>query len=798
MHDRITSQTSKESAGAAAILYGLGNFRLCAAEDGADLAPRGRKARALIAYLVLNGGPVSRERLAGLLWSERGEDQARASLRNTLLELRALSSNGHSVLVVEREHVGVVPGRVETDLARLLAWAASGNLAAIDACLGSWDGRIFGDLDSIDGGFDDWLAGERTRQQEKMFAALIAALEAAPGSEVEQVRSIADKLLQVEPTNEAIVRQAMRADQSASDVSAIRRRYKRLENQLRTEFNAAPSADTRRLYDELVAGSSAEDHTNGPATAPGNGHLESAATEEPTRDTPAAQASTFSVWRWVAAAATVAAAGAAAIAVTASYEWKSAHTLDLVELRPLFVLDGTFEGLAQQTHGTLKRILASHQISIVDGVTASASELPTKAEFALSGSLESEGDQVGVTLYLDNLQDGQTIWSHRFARAGGHGERLRDEISAHTAFLIGCALRQRRLARVKPTVEAFKIYLETCDPAFVWGDETVVAVAQRLIEVAPEDEYGHRLLAFAYTSMLDNPNLPDSEARVFRDHARKAVARALQLDPTSPLPLVANALMLPFAENWQERETSYLRARADYPTLSNNYVHHLRASGRLKEASTVLELGLAQLPLSAKSRTFVAVLHMQLGNHEGARAMFNEAVELWPSIDVTRWYRFVNLAFYGNTDEAQAILISDRDKLALTADDTKCWQTFIDARRANGSDTAAVRKACANFGDFVPRMLAALGDVNGAFEAMSANRMDWNGATVSFFYPEMKSVRHDVRFMSAIADSGLVGYWATSGQWPDFCSDKDLPYSCKDAAADVLQRTKAGTVHIPD
>jgi len=799
MYDRTSSQTSKEGAEAAAILYGLGNFRLCAVGDGADLAPRGRKARALIAYLVLNGGPVSRERLAGLLWSERGEDQARASLRNTLLELRGLSSNGSAVLTIDREHVGVVPGRLETDFARLQAWAASGNLAAIDECLGSWDGRIFGDLESIDGGFDDWLTGERTRQQEKMFAALVAALEAAPGSgEVEHARSIADKLLQVEPTNEVMVRLAMRADQSAKDVSAIRRRYKRLENQLRTEFNAAPSADTRRLYDELMGGSSAEDHANAAATATGNGHLEPAATGNATRDKPAAQASTFSAWRWIAAAVTVAAVGVAAIAVTASYDWKSGHTVDLVELRPLFVLDGAFEGLAQQTHGTLKRVLASHQVAIVDGVTAGSGERSTKAEFALSGSVEKEGDQVGVTLFLDNVRDGQTLWSHRFVRTSGEGERLRDEISAHTAFLIECALRQRRLARVKPTVKAFKIYIETCDPAFVWGDATVLAVAQRLIEVAPEDAYGHQLLAFAYAAMVDDPTLPDAEARAFRDRALKAASRASQLDPTSPLPLVAKALVLPFAENWHEREAYYLRARAEYPALWDNYVHHLRASGRLNEAMRVLELGLAQLPLSAKSRTFVAVLHMQLGDHEGARALFNEAVEVWPNIDVTRWYRFVNLAFYGSADDAQDVLISDRDKLGFTVDGTKCWQTFIDARRANGPGSAAVRTACAALGDYVPRMLATLGDVNGALEAMRANRMDWNGATVAFFYPEMKSVRHDVRFMSTIAASGLVAYWATSGRWPDFCSDKDLPYSCKQAAAEVLARKTPQNVPVPD
>jgi DNA-binding SARP family transcriptional activator/tetratricopeptide (TPR) repeat protein len=799
MHDRISSPSSKEGAEPAAVLYGLGNFRLCAVEDGADLAPRGRKARALIAYLALNGGPVSRERLAGLLWGERGEEQARASLRNTLLELRALSSNGSAALVVEREHVGVVPGRVETDLTRLLAWAASGNLAAIDECLGPWDGRIFGDLDSIDGGFDDWLAGERTRQQEKMFAALIAALDAAPANEVEHARSIADKLLQVEPTNEAIVRLAMRADRSAKDVSAIRRRYKRLENQLRTEFNAAPSADTRRLYDELAAGTSAEDHVNAAATALGNGHAEPPATGEATRETRAAQAPPFSVWRWIAAAATVAAVGAAAIAVTASHDWRSGHTVDLVELRPLFVLDGTFEGLAQQTHGTLKRVLASHQVAIVDSVSAASGERPTKAEFALTGSLEGAGGQISVTLYLDNVQDGQTLWSRRFVRASGGSEELQDAIGARAAFMIGCALRQRRLARVQPTIEAFKIYLETCDPELVWDNATVLAAAQRLVEVAPNDAYGHGLIAVVNAYMTHDPTLTDSEMRVFRHRADTAASRASQLDATSPLPFIAHAMAMPPAQSWQEREIYYQRARADYSTVWDGHVNHLRASGRVEEAMRALELCLAQLPLSANAKTFAAVLQMQLGKHERAHLLFSEAVELWPNIAATRWYRFVNLAFYGNADNALNIVERESGTLDIAPDDVKCWRTFIEARHANRPDVAAVRKACANLmDDYLSRMLAVLGDTNGALEAISAKRMDWHGATIAFFYPEMKRVRHDRRFMSAIVDSGLVEFWATSGQWPDFCSDKDLPYSCEEAAAEVLARKTPQSVPVPD
>lgn len=259
-----------------------------------------------------------------------------------------------------------------------------------------------------------------------------------------------------------------------------------------------------------------------------------------------------------------------------------------------------------------------------------------------------------------------------------------------------------------------------------------------------------------------------------------------------------NAFALPPAEGWLEREIQFRGNSTGHATLWEANVHHLRASGRLREALRLQEACLAQAPLSAKARTIEALLQMQLGNHERAHLLLNEAIELWPNIDAARWYRFVDLAFYGNPDDALDILNREPNIFDLPGA-AKCWRTFIGARHANGPDVANVRKACAEANnDYWPRMLAALGDTNGAVEALGAARMDWDGATISFFYPEMKSVRHDVRFMSTIARSGLVKFWATSGQWPDFCTDKDLRYSCKEVAAEVLARKKAQGVAVSD
>jgi DNA-binding SARP family transcriptional activator len=62
----------------------LGTFELKLA-DGRAVDLPGQKDRALLAILALaQGAPLSRDKLAGLLWSDRGDAQARDSLKHAL------------------------------------------------------------------------------------------------------------------------------------------------------------------------------------------------------------------------------------------------------------------------------------------------------------------------------------------------------------------------------------------------------------------------------------------------------------------------------------------------------------------------------------------------------------------------------------------------------------------------------------------------------------------------------------------------------------------------------------------
>ena len=57
--------------------------------EGREIEISAKKGRALLAVVALSpAGSCSRARLANLLWSDRGDDQARGSLRQTLALLR--------------------------------------------------------------------------------------------------------------------------------------------------------------------------------------------------------------------------------------------------------------------------------------------------------------------------------------------------------------------------------------------------------------------------------------------------------------------------------------------------------------------------------------------------------------------------------------------------------------------------------------------------------------------------------------------------------------------------------------
>ena len=156
----------------------LGGFAL-QRKDGEVVEISNRKARAVLAYLALVPNNIeSRERLAGLLWSDRAEEQARGSLRQTLKQIR--------LMFAEAGFEGFKSGRVDVKLAAqdcevdLLDVAGSleqhGAIADILLSEAGRPERILYGLETLDQSFAAWLHVVRQNWHERLIAHLDAAI----------------------------------------------------------------------------------------------------------------------------------------------------------------------------------------------------------------------------------------------------------------------------------------------------------------------------------------------------------------------------------------------------------------------------------------------------------------------------------------------------------------------------------------------------------------------------------------------------------------------------------------------
>jgi predicted ATPase/DNA-binding SARP family transcriptional activator len=153
-------------------LRALGEPRALA--GGVEVLSRRRKELSLLAYVAASRRPVTRERLATLLWGDRRDERARHSLRQTL----------HRLTTALPDALEVTPDRVSVAAAGL-AYDASAFEADVSAgrwedAVARWHGELLAGCDDAGGDeFQAWLAAERARLGRLHAAALQRLAESA-------------------------------------------------------------------------------------------------------------------------------------------------------------------------------------------------------------------------------------------------------------------------------------------------------------------------------------------------------------------------------------------------------------------------------------------------------------------------------------------------------------------------------------------------------------------------------------------------------------------------------------------
>src|SRR5262245_4764828 len=125
-----------------------------------------KKAQALLAYLAMQGGrPVPREQLADLLWGLSGGEQARRSLRQSLMSLRGvLKASADGALIAEGDTVALVSGpTLAVDVTAFERLAASQDVQELEAAQALYRGEFLDGLQIASEPFAEWALIERRK-----------------------------------------------------------------------------------------------------------------------------------------------------------------------------------------------------------------------------------------------------------------------------------------------------------------------------------------------------------------------------------------------------------------------------------------------------------------------------------------------------------------------------------------------------------------------------------------------------------------------------------------------------------
>jgi len=468
----------------------LGRFELTSA-SGEAVPVNAKKTQALVAMLALAGGaPVPRSRLTAVLWGDRGEAQARSSLRQALTALRkGFEGQGDFPFRVSEESAAIDPASIIADTAEL----TGGDPA--DAVP---HGEFLDGLDIPGQPAGEWLRAERQRLAglvAERLAARLAVAEAA--GDTAAALAAARALIDADPLNESAHRALMRAYAASGDRTRALKQFQACRDLLAAELGVEPEAETLRLDEEVRAGVAA------------------AAPAGPAEPVPAPAPG---------APPTVAVLPFANLSADPEQEYFSdGITEDIITAL------GRFRNL-----NVIARTSAFH----FKGRAPLAAEIGEAlgADFAVQGSIRKAGNRVRITVQLAGTADGRQLWAEHFDRELADIFAVQDEITGTVAGILRGRLEaagERRAYRLPPDqLGAYELCLRARAEIFKFRRRENAAgraLLERALALDPRSATAHAQLSTAYHNDWMMRWVTDGRRALELAHAHAKTA--VDLDP---------------------------------------------------------------------------------------------------------------------------------------------------------------------------------------------------------------------------------------------------------------------------
>ncbi|HYD68598.1 BTAD domain-containing putative transcriptional regulator [Azospirillum sp.] len=494
----------------------LGGFALTGA-GGRTLPAPGRKAQALLAHVALIAPkPLSRERLAGLLWEERDEARARHSLRQCLMELRRLGVQaGGDLILTEGDALVLALPADRVDALALDRLAGEGSPESLHAAADLCTGALLPEGEAGTEAYDAWLAGERARVARLtagVFARLTALHEVQ--GDWDDVASTAERWLALDPACEEAHRSLMRAHAQTGRRSDAVRQYQICAEAVRRCLDAEPEEETVELLRSI-------------------------------RDRPPAA---------------TAAAAVATRTVTGSCELERRGVPDRPSLAvlPFATLDGPAEGGGFAdvvfgdglAHDVLARLARLRPLFVIAGGSSFRFRGPhvdprtvgraLGVRYLVAGTLRTHAGRLRLTVELVEAETANAVWSEVFERRLDDVFAIQEDLATHIAAALEAEVEsaevRRALTRPPASLDAWGAYHRGLWHMFRFtrdDNETARGFFQRALHLDPMCGRAHAGLSF--THFQDAFLHRTADRRREAGHAYRFAEQSVALDERDPM-----------------------------------------------------------------------------------------------------------------------------------------------------------------------------------------------------------------------------------------------------------------------
>ena len=224
--------------------------------DGALVTIGAKKSQALLAYMAMKPSQhVSREKLASLLWSSTGPDQARQSLRQTLStvrkELQEIAPSQKTL--IEEGDLLSLDKSVTCDVAEVESLIATGTEAALQQAIDLYRGDFLDGFTINEERFDQFVMGERDRLHRLAVRAhaQLVEIQSRRGA-LDEAIGTAQKSLRLDILQEPMHRSLMRLYLQSGDIVQALQQYETCAKVLKRELRIEPDAETKTLHREIL------------------------------------------------------------------------------------------------------------------------------------------------------------------------------------------------------------------------------------------------------------------------------------------------------------------------------------------------------------------------------------------------------------------------------------------------------------------------------------------------------------------------------------------------------------------